>query len=168
MRSLHQLNHIIDLKMKPLNSMFSSFLSLYKYTIIDGENFNFIPNVKKIDFLWEHGENDKIIFINKNPDSLNKYKNYYFYKNIYNYTLTNFSTKSVDDSFCIYAANKLLKMNIPFKLYSNDKYTDVFNIINQEKCFVENDGFYSVFNSKREINVKSFELIKPYKKLFYK
>jgi hypothetical protein len=168
MRSIQRLNHVTDLNIKPLNSLFSSFLTLYKYTIVDGDNFNFLPNVKKIDFLWEHGENGNILFINKNPDSLDKYKNYSFYKNIYNYTLTNYSTKSVDDSFCIYTTHKLIQMNIPVMLYSNDKYSDVDNIINQKPCFVKNDEVYSIFNSKKEINLKTFESIKPYKKLFYK
>jgi hypothetical protein len=168
MRSIQRLNHITDLNIKPLNSLFSSFLTLYKYTIVDGDNFNFLPNVKKIDFLWEHGENGNILFINKNADSLDKYKNYSFYKNIYNYTLTNYSTKSVDDSFCIYTTHKLIQMNIPVMLYSNDKYSDVDNIINQKPCFVKNDQVYSIFNSKKEINLKTFESIKPYKKLFYK
>ena len=99
---------------------------------------------------------------------LNKYKNYPFYKNIYNYTLTHYSTKSVDDSFCIYTTHKLIQMNIPVMLYSNDKYSDVDNIINQKPCFVKFDDVYSIFNSKKEINVNTFESIKPYKKLFYK
>jgi hypothetical protein len=168
MRSIQRLNHVTDLNIKPLNSLFSSFLTLYKYTIVDGDNFNFLPNVKKIDFLWEHGENGNILFINKNVDMLNKYKNYPFYKNIYNYTLTHYSTKSVDDSFCIYTTHKLIQMNIPVMLYSNDKYSDVDNIINQKPCFVKFDDVYSIFNSKKEINVNTFESIKPYKKLFYK
>jgi hypothetical protein len=168
MQSIQRLNHVTDLNIKPLKSLFSTFLTLYKYTIVDGDNFNCLPNVKKIDFLWEHGENDNIIFINKNADILNKYKNYAFYKNIYNYTLTNYSTKSVDDSFCIYTTNKLIQMNIPVTLYSNDMYDDVHNIINQETCFVKNNNVYSIFNSRKEINLKTFESIKPYKKLFYK
>lgn len=174
MQSIHNLHHLTNLhhinniKIKPLYSLFSSFLTLYKYAIIDSDTFNSLPNVKKIDFLWKHGENDNIIFINKNANILNKYKHYPFYKNIYNYTLTNFSTKRVDDSFCIYTTHKLLQMNIPVTLYTNNKYSDVNNIINQEKCLVKSDGFYSLFNSKKELTIKSFESIKPYKKLFYK
>lgn len=131
-------------------------------TIIDGENFRYQPLIKRIDFLGYHTDSNHVIFVSKSQHILKPYLSFPFYNKINHYIVRDFSTKSVDDSFCIALTNELLKNNISLKFFSNDNFNDKKNIINQEKCYIYNNFYKYNFEPIKELNNVNFDKIKSY------
>jgi hypothetical protein len=128
--------------------------------IIDGENFKYIPKVKRIDFLGEKSESHNIIMVSKTQSILKQYQMFPFYNQINLCTiLTEYRcNNSVDDAFCIALSDSLYKMNLNVILYSNDKYKDIKNIFSQKDALVEYKTEYYRFSPKQYFNCSKIQI----------
>jgi hypothetical protein len=131
-------------------------------TIIDGENFRYLPFIKRVDFLGNHSDTNYVIFVSKSPHILKPYTPFPFYNKINHYLVMDFNTKSVDDSFCVALSNELLKNEISIKIFSNDNFNDRENIITQKKCVIRNNYDKYNFDPIKELNSVNFDKIKSY------
>ena len=111
-------------------------------TIIDGENFRFVPKTKKIDFLYRAVDNGYVAIVGKSHNYTEYYKQYPFYKHLNYFLINGNNIKCQDDTFCIYFANLLENNESDYMLYSNDKFIDWENITTQKSCFVKNTYNY--------------------------
>lgn len=145
--------------MRLMTRFFNNFRTT-KFTLIDGENFKFLPADTRIDFIGNKYEHSHIIMVGKNPKILNCYREYPFYNSINFFLVSKITSKSPDDAFCIFFGNKLIERGLDFSFYSNDKFRDVDNIINQNKCIIINQDKWLSFDPKTNLNKNSFDNIK--------
>jgi hypothetical protein len=115
-----------------------SNLSKFKpVSIIDGENFKFLPYNTKCEFLKYYSGISTIFFVSKSDNSQNYLKNinniYYFKLSLLDNNLKTNKKYCFDDSFCIYIANLLNTNNKNFKLFTNDKFDDYNDIIKKQE-----------------------------------
>ena len=115
----------------------------YRFTtIIDGENFRFIPKTKKIDFLYRAVDNGYVGIVGKSINYMEYYEHFPFYNHLNYFLINGNNIKCQDDTFCIYFANLLENNESDYMLYSNDKFRDWKNITTQKSCFVKNTHNY--------------------------
>ena len=146
--------------MRNIRLILSNFRT--KYTLIDGENFKFLPLKNRMDFIFDKCENSTILMIGKNKKIMNCYTELPFYNKINFIHVSKITSDCPDDALCIYLANEMLKRGLHFSLHTNDKYRDIDNIINQNKCLVHCDE-WAYFDPKTSLNKIDFENIKPFK-----
>ena len=152
--------------------LISNFHKIKQISIIDGENFKFLPYTTKCDFLDHYSRISTLFFVSKSNNnnecfnSVNNINNIYFLKIL---PVKNLLKKKYcsDDSFCIYMANFLLLNNKNFVLFSNDKYRDIKSIKNQEISTLEFKNDKYIFNPKSSLKNLDYNLIKDYKQNFY-
>lgn len=134
-----------------------------KYTLIDGENFKFLPMKTRMDFIGQKSESSTILMVGKNTKIMNCYNQTPFYNKINFIHISKITSQSPDDAFCIFLANQLLARGIHFSLHTNDHYRDIQNIINQNKCLINYDNSWSYFDPRTSLEKSSFDNIKPFK-----
>ena len=143
--------------------------NLHKFkniSIIDGENFKFLPYTTKFEFLDYYSRYSTLFFVSKSNNHnfyLKNTNNIYYFKVS---PINNFDkTKKYcsDDSFCIYMANLLYNNKKDFVLFSNDKYRDYKIIKNQQVSlldFIHNKYNFNPEPSLKNINVNDILIYK--------
>jgi len=135
------------------------------FAVIDGENFKYLPIIKRIDILGEKSEDHNIIMISKSSSILKQYENFSFCHNIQlcNVMSNHLIKNSTDDALCIALTNKLFNLNYNVKLYSNDKYRD-FNNIRLEKDSLVNYlnqlYYFSPYEELKDISYQNILTLK--------
>lgn len=150
----------------------SNLSQLKPISIIDGENFKFLPYSTRCDFLKYYSGISTLFFVSKSDYFENYIKNnnniYYFKLSSLDNNLKKTKKYCYDDSFCIYMANLLNMNNKNFKLFTNDKFDDYNNIIkNQEHSVID---FYEnkyIFDPKKKLRDINLNFIKNNKQRFY-
>jgi hypothetical protein len=150
----------------------SNLTKLKPISIIDGENFKFLPYNTKSEFLKYYSGISTLFFVSKSDNFRDYFKNnnniYYFKLSLLDNNLKKNKKYCFDDSFCIYIANLLNMNNKNFKLFTNDKFDDYDNIIKKQDPsvidFFENKYIFDSKNNLKNININ---LIRNNKQNFY-
>lgn len=144
-----------------------------KISIIDGENFRFIPFKKKIEFL-QYYSNESTLFVVEKSNTFYNFLNNNGFNQFYLFKIKKADDNidknkkyCFDDSFCIYLSNLLLLNNHKFDLFSNDNYNDFHIIKKQNEAIVETMKCNFIFNSIKELKSIKIDTITIHKKPFY-
>lgn len=142
---------------------------LKQISIIDGENFRFVPYSVKRDFIQNYSKISTIFFVSKSylPQNYLKTNNYIFKMSLLDIESKKNKKYCFDDSFCIYIANLLQKNNINYKLFTNDKFNDYTDIKNQDNSIINFNQNKYIFDPKKKLNDIKIDLIKNHKENFY-
>ncbi len=152
-------------------TLLSNLNKLRQISIVDGENFRFLPYSVKSDFLQYYSQQSTLFFVSKSPkpqEYLKNIKNVYFFKlSLYDDNLKKNKKYCFDDSFCIYIANLLNENKKDFKLFTNDKFNDFGYIKKQDNSILDFFQSKYIFDPKNKLRNIDIDLIKDNKVNFY-